>query len=149
MTGRTINEGYAEVHRGVVMPAHCDVLGHMNVRWYVHAFDDGGFHLWPVAGVSLAALREREIAFVVARIEVDYRRELRIGDLFVVEAAFRHVGGRSVRYEQRMHDVETGALCASQAAVEVCFDLAERRSRAIPDDVRATLLEAMPDIVSG
>lgn len=139
-----ISEGFTEVHRGVVMPAHCDVLGHMNVRWYVHAFDDGGFHLWPAAGVSLADLRERDLAFVVARIEVDYRRELGIGDLFVVEGAFRHVGERSIRHEQRLHDVETGELCASQITVEVCFDLKARCSRPIPDNVKEMLLDQVP-----
>lgn len=49
------NEGGArsyEVYRGVVFPWQCDHFGHMNVRWYAHHFDDGGFHLWTMAGVG-------------------------------------------------------------------------------------------------
>ena len=36
-------ENVFEIYRAVVFPWHCDHIGHMNVRWYAHHFDDAGF----------------------------------------------------------------------------------------------------------
>ena len=42
-----------ELTRGIVMPAHCDVYGHMNGRHYAAFFDDAGWHMFGKVGVSL------------------------------------------------------------------------------------------------
>ena len=34
---------WRETYRGIVFPAHCDHLGHMNARFYADPFDDAGF----------------------------------------------------------------------------------------------------------
>jgi acyl-CoA thioester hydrolase len=38
-----MGEQWVELYRSVVMPAHCDLYGHMNVRHYAAFFDDAGF----------------------------------------------------------------------------------------------------------
>ena len=48
-----------EVHRALVFPWRCDHFGHMNARWYGHHFDDGGFHLFAMAGVDVPDCRVR------------------------------------------------------------------------------------------
>ena len=50
-----------DIYRSMVMPAQCDHYGHMNVRWYAHHFDEAGFQIWTVAGVSQGEMRERGI----------------------------------------------------------------------------------------
>ena len=132
-------EGWMETQRGVVFPWHCDHLGHMNVRWYGHFFDDAGFHLWSAIGLSHATLLQRGIVTVVARIETDFHRELAAGELLVVHSAYVRLGGKSLTMAQRMTNAETGELCASQQVVEVFFDPATRKSVAMPDDLRARL----------
>ena len=47
-----------ELTRGIVMPAHCDVYGHMNVRHYAAFFDEAGWHMFARAGISLNGLQE-------------------------------------------------------------------------------------------
>ena len=128
-----------EAHRGVVFPWLCDHIGHMNVRWYAHWFDDAGFHLWTRIGLSHATLKARGIATVIARTETDFRHELNAGELFVVESAFTRLGTKSLACTHRMTNAETGTLCATQTAVEVFFDLATRKAIPIPDDLRAKL----------
>ncbi len=34
---------WMETNRAVVFPRNCDHLGHLNVRWHGHFFDDAGF----------------------------------------------------------------------------------------------------------
>ena len=57
---------WTETHRAVVHPWNCDVLGHMNVRWYAHLFDDAEFHLWSVIGLSHATLKKSGVVTVIA-----------------------------------------------------------------------------------
>ena len=84
-----------ELTRGIVMPAHCDVYGHMNVRHYAAFFDDAGWHMLAKAGVSLTELRAQGLGSVVATLTIDFHHELKAGQLTLVTGAFTRVGDKS------------------------------------------------------
>jgi acyl-CoA thioester hydrolase len=128
-----------ELHRSVVMPAQCDVYGHMNVRHYAALFDDAGWHMFGKAGVSLADLRARGLGSVVATLTIDFHHELKAGELTLITGAFTRVGDKSFSYEMRLYASDTMTHCATQKTVEVCFDTTARTSVRLPDDVRAKL----------
>ena len=132
-----------ELTRGVVMPAHCDVYGHMNVRHYASFFDDAGWHMLAKAGVSLSALQAQGLGSVVATLTIDFHHELKAGQLTLVTGALTHVGDKSFTYEMRLHESESMMQCATQKTVEVCFDTKLRRSTALPRQVRESLLRAI------
>lgn len=134
-----------ELYRSVVFPWHCDHIGHMNVRWYAHHFDDAGFHLWTVAGVSQKSLHESGTSLVVAQITIDYVREMKAGDLMLIRGGFTHVGNKSVRHHLRMYDADTDELRATQDTVEVFFDPVARRSAVMPGPCRERLTAALAD----
>ena len=128
-----------ELSRGIVMPAHCDVYGHMNVRHYAAFFDDAGWHMLAKAGVSLDQLRAQGLGSVVASLTIDFHHEITAGQLIVVTGAITRVGGKSHSYELRMFEVDSMTHCATQKATEVCFDTKLRKSAPWPDDIRAAL----------
>jgi acyl-CoA thioester hydrolase len=134
-----------ETYRAVVFPWHCDHIGHMNVRWYAHHFDDAGFHLWSMAGVSHADIRAHDVGVVVAQIKIDYIKEMNAGDLLVVRNAFTHVGNKSIRHLGRMFNADTGVLCATQETIEVFFDPVKRVSAPMPDTLRQRLSAQVVD----
>ena len=131
-----------ELSRGIVMPAHCDVYGHMNVRHYAAFFDDAGWHMLARAGVSLSDLQARGLGSVVATMTIDFHHEMKAGDLTLVSGAFTRVGDKSYSYELRLYASETMTHCATQKTVEVCFDTTARRSAPLPGDVRQKLQQA-------
>lgn len=131
-----------ELYRSVVMPAHCDLYGHMNVRHYAAFFDDAGFQILGKAGVSLADLRSRGLGTVVASLTIDFHHELTAGQLVLVTGAITKVGAKSVLSEMRMYDADAMTHCATQKTVEVFFDTTRRASVPIPDDVRLKLAAA-------
>lgn len=133
-----------ELHRSVVMPAQCDVYGHMNVRHYAACFDDAGWHMLARAGVSLADLRSRGLGSVVATLTIDFHHELTAGQLILVTGTFTRVGEKSFSYEMRLHESDSMTLCATQKTVEVCFDTTARRSTPLPVDVQAKLAQQVP-----
>jgi acyl-CoA thioester hydrolase len=132
---------WIETARMVVFPAHCDHLGHMNVRWYAYVFDDGSFHIWPEIGITRQLMEEVGAVTVVARTETDFRREVRAGAMVKVETAFLSLGGKSAVHRQRLVDVETGVIHATQRVTEVCFDTRTRKSTEMPPRFRE-LIEA-------
>jgi acyl-CoA thioester hydrolase len=132
-------EGWMETHRAVVFPWHCDHLGHMNVRWYGHFFDDAGFHLWSQIGLSHATLKEQGIVTVIASIKTDFLHECGAGELVLVRSAFTKLGTKSLTMRQRMTNAETGDLIATQEVIEVFFDVTARTATAMPDEIRQKL----------
>lgn len=128
-----------ELSRGIVMPAHCDVYGHMNVRHYAAFFDDAGWHMLAKAGVSLSELQQQGLGSVVATLTIDFHHELTAGQLTLVSGAFTRVGSKSYDYELRLYAADSMTHCATQKVVEVCFDTKARRSARLPDDVSANI----------
>ena len=128
-----------DISRTVVMPAHTDAYAHMNVRHYASFFDDAGYHILACAGVSLTDLRSRGLGSVVATMTIDFHREIRAGQLALIRGAITKVGQKSFAYELRLYEADSMTHCATQTAVEVCFDTTKRASAPFPDDVRAKL----------
>ena len=49
---------WTETNRGVVFPWQCDHYGHLNVRYYTHFFDDAGFQIWSLIGLTLEEIHD-------------------------------------------------------------------------------------------
>ncbi len=132
-------EKWFELYRAIVMPAHCDIYGHMNVRHYAACFDDAGWHFPRMAGLSLEEIRARGLGTVVASLTIDFHHEIRAGQLVLIKGAVTRVGTKSFNHEMRLYEADSMAHCATQKTVEVCFDTKARRGVPLPEDVKAKL----------
>jgi acyl-CoA thioester hydrolase len=132
-------EKWFDMWRGIVMPAHCDVYGHMNVRHYAAFFDDAGWHFPRLAGLSLEEIRGRGLGTVVATLSIEFHHEIRAGQLVLIRGAVTRVGTKSFSHELRLYEADSMQHCATQKSVEVCFDTRERKGIALPEDVAAKL----------
>ena len=128
-----------ELYRNIVMPAQCDGYGHLNVRYYAAFFDDAGWHIPRMAGLSLDELRAGGLGTVAATLTIDFIHELRVGQLLVIQAAVTRVGTKSFAHEMRLYEADSMTHCATQKTVEVCFDTQARRSAPLPENFRAGL----------
>ncbi|HKB94515.1 MAG TPA: thioesterase family protein [Gaiellaceae bacterium] len=112
-----------------------DALGHLNHAACVTYFDEARDH----------ALRETVGDFdtwpnVVAHVDVDYRREVRLGVReILVRTRIVDVGRTSVSFEQALLG-EDGEAAVEAETVLVAWDPETRRSRAITEAERAALL---------
>jgi acyl-CoA thioester hydrolase len=134
-----------DLTRSVVMPSHCDIYGHLNVRNYAAFFDDAGWHLPTLAGLSLDEIRARGLGTVVATLTIDFHHEIRAGQLVLIRGTVTRVGTKSFAHEMRLYEADSMTHCATQKTVEVCFDTARRAAAALPEDVRAKLAVLAPD----
>ncbi len=81
----------------------------------------------------------REFTFILARVEIDYRRPLWLHDQPLVGIGVAHVGQRSFRFAYEIWEQQTGQLAAQAITVQVMYDYRQERSIPIPEDVRRIL----------
>jgi acyl-CoA thioester hydrolase len=132
-------KNWFDLSRTIVLPSHCDSYGHMNVRHYAAFFDDAGWHILGMAGISLSDVRRRGLGTVVASLSIEFHHEITAGQLALVKGAVTRVGTKSFSYELRLYEAESMTHCATEKAVEVCFDTQARKGVALPEDMRTKL----------
>ncbi len=132
-------ENWFELYRNIVMPAQCDAYGHLNVRHYAGFFDDAGWHIPRMAGLSLDAIRAGGLGTVAATITIDFLHELRAGQLLVIKGAVTRVGTKSFSHEMRLYEADAMTHCATQKTVEVCFDTRARKGIPWPEEIKRKL----------
>jgi acyl-CoA thioester hydrolase len=132
-------ENWFDLSRSIVLPVHCDSYGHMNVRHYAGFFDDAGWHILGMAGISLSEVKRRGLGTVVATLTIEFHHEITAGQLALIKGAVTRVGTKSFSYELRLYEADSMTHCATETAVEVCFDTKARTGVPLPEDVRTKL----------
>ena len=108
-----------------------DLLGHLNQSVYHEYLEEGRAALFEQLGLR--------VAFVLARVELDYRSEIR-RDHGEVEVVVRpsKVGRSSVTVFNEIVRPD-GTVAATGTSVLVAWDPDERRSRVLTEEERAAL----------
>ncbi|AJY42618.1 acyl-CoA thioesterase [Burkholderia humptydooensis] len=130
-----------ETYHGVVYPAQTDAMGHMTVQYYVAAFDQAMWHLVARLGYNPKWRDERHEGWADVRYEIDFRSELRTGDLFSVVSKVVDAGRSSLKSLHRLVGPD-GTVVAELAMTSVYFHLVDRKSIPIPDTIRERVLKA-------
>jgi len=73
-------------------------------------------------GFSVSELAGQGTAFVVARVEIDYRSSARLGETIVVKTSLSELTRTSILFGTTMTDKATGRLIAEAQARLVCVD---------------------------
>jgi len=123
-------------YRGTVYPWHCDQMGHMNVMWYVGKFDEATWHLLAAVGLTPTRLVQEGIGMAAVEQHIEYKRELRAGDLLTIHSSMREVREKVLIFAHEMTNQETQELAARTVLTGVCMDTTTRRARPLPPDVR-------------
>jgi acyl-CoA thioester hydrolase len=141
-------EKQLELLRGVVHPWHHDHFDHMNVRHYVPFFDDAVYHMWTRLGAPYSRmLSEHGVHTVSAEARTGFVKELKAGDLIVVDGVVSRIGSKSASFHLRMLHADTEDVHATYDLVEVFFDPETRTSAPIPAPVRKRLGEHLVEPV--
>jgi len=110
-------------------------MGHMNVMWYVGKFDEATWQILAAMGATPSRLRTEGFGLVAVEQHIEYKRELRAGDLLTIRSAVLEAKEKSVRFSHEMRNDETGELAATMLVVGVCIDTTVRKARVLPPDI--------------
>ena len=122
-----------------VKPEWIDHNGHMNVGYFVVAFDEATDAVYETWGIGEDYPDESGCSVFTLGVNVDYLAELFEGDPIVIETRLLDHDAKRIHYVHTMQHAESGALAAVNECLCMNVSLAERRSAVFPDDVRAKL----------
>lgn len=134
-----------DVHSGRVRAEWIDVNEHMNVAYYVLAFDLGVDALWAQFGITDDYLREQRGSTFAVDCRVGYERELTLGEPYVITAQILAYDEKRVHQFQRMYHAEHGFLAATCEWLNLHVDLDARRVTPWPKAV----LDAISTFAAG
>jgi len=126
-------------HRLEVRFRDCDALGHTNNAVYLTYLEQARLAHWrSLWGFGTPRTPSDMPGVILARVEADYKRQSRFGDVLEVRLTVAEIGRSSFRYEYEIVD-EQGRIVLVAKSVQVMYDYAAERPVAIPDAIRALL----------
>ena len=114
---------------------------HMNVAYYVLAFDQATDELLRFVGVAEDYIKSCRRTMFALECHVTYRRELRGGDPIRVTTQLLGYDAKKMHFAHHMYHRDEGYLAAASEWMSIHVDLETRRSVEFPDDVAQRLGE--------
>lgn len=130
------------LYQGAVRPEWIDYNGHMNVAYYVLAFDWATDAFFAFIGADESYVKQRGMSLFALEAHVTYQRELRAGDPLRVTTQLLGFDNKRLHYFHQMHHGTEGWLAATGEWLSLHVDLEARRAAPFPDDI-ATRLTAL------
>ena len=127
------------LHTETVRPEWIDYNGHMNVAYYVLAFDHATDRLLDHTGLGLAYVEAENRSVFVLEMHVTYEREVTEGDPLAFTTRILDIDAKRVHLFHNMHHGTEGWLAAANELVLMHIDLEARRSCPLPDSALETL----------
>lgn len=130
-------------YRGVVGSWEIDLMGHMNVTWYVAKFNHGTWTMFDHVGLTAEYLLANNVGVAAVQENISYRRELHAGSRIFVRTRMISLREKVFVYGHEMVREDTEEIAATCEITSVCIDTVARRSRpfdaAIADRIRALM----------
>jgi acyl-CoA thioester hydrolase len=123
-------EGFDFVHREIVRFRDVDSMGHVNNAVFLTYLEEARIAFLLPLGAEASSM-------ILARVEIDFRAPLRMGDEVEIGVRPANLGTKSFELE---YEVRTRDLVAAEAkTVIVSFDYASGRSIEVPESWREAL----------
>jgi len=119
-----------------IRPEWTDQNGHMNVAFYVLAFDQATDIFLQQLELGWTVLAEGRSIFTLA-MNVDYLNEVFAGETIVIESRLLDCDSKRLHYYHQMTRERDGELAATNEIVAVHVSMATRRSAPLPDATAA------------
>jgi len=99
-------------YRGAVHLHHLDHMGHMNVQHYVGMFDHATWILIAELGLTAEWFREQNCGMAALEQNIQYKRELRAGDVIEIHSGVLELGNKTMRITHEMRHFTGGWVAA-------------------------------------
>lgn len=126
---------------GKVLPEWIDNNGHMNVAYYVLAFDHGVDALWERLGITSEYIQIENLSTFGVECHITYKMELMEGEPFLITSQILAYDEKRIHQFQRMYHAEKNSLAATAEWMNLHVDMTSRRVTAFPESILSALQE--------
>ena len=102
-----------------------DYNDHMNVAYYVMAFDLGIDTFKDVIGITLESIQRKKRSTVALESHITYQQEAKLGDSLRIETRIVDFAGKRIHYYQEMYRDQE--LLSTQETLSISFDTVARK----------------------
>jgi len=129
----------SEIDRGTVRPEWIDFNDHMNVAYYVLAFDCAIDRVWARIGIDDDFIRRTRGSTFAVETHVTYQGELRRDDTYFVTLELLAYDQKRIHQFHRMYHGTKGFLAATAEWMTLHVNLDSRRVQPWPESVLEAL----------
>lgn len=133
------------LHRETVPPAWSDYNGHMNLAYYLLAFDHATDAFFDHIDLGHAYRLKSEHSLFTLEAHVSYARELNEGDAMRFATQLVAFDEKRLHYFHWMYHESLGYLAATNELLSIHVSLATRRASAMPADALERLERLMAE----
>lgn len=126
-------------HRAEVLPEWIDYNGHMNVAYYVLAFDHATDAFYDYLGLDADYRRTMAGSTFAVESYVTYQREVLEADPLRFTTQLIAYDSKRLRFFHRMYHATDGYLAATSEWLSLHVDLKSRRVAPMPDWIQTRL----------
>ena len=139
MTSNAVARQGVPICEGTVLPEWIDANEHMNVAYYVLAFDQAVDSLWNRFGIDEEYIRNRKLSTFGVECHLTYQGEMNLGDPYVVTAQVLAYDEKRIHQIQHMYHADKGYLAATGEWMNLHVDIESRRVTPWPDEIIAAI----------
>jgi acyl-CoA thioester hydrolase len=133
------NDGMV-ITTATVLPEWLDYNNHMNVAYYIAAFDIGIDELKTVYGIDSDYISNEQCSTVALEAHITYQNEASLGEELQIRSRILDFDSKRTHlYQEMYHDDD---LLATQETLSISFDLNARKSQPFAPMIAANI-EAM------
>lgn len=130
-----------EVIRGHVLPEWIDINNHMNVAYYVLAFDQGVDLLWGRFGLTDDYIKTHSSSTFAVESHITWQREIAEAEPYIVTTQILAYDEKRIHQFMRMYHADEHYLVATAEWMNLHVDLEERRVAPWPGEIRALIAQ--------
>ena len=128
-------------HRETIPTDYLDVMGHMNVRWYVALYDTAAWKFFESFGMNEAYYRTEQAGGFALKQFIQYLAEVRVGETIAIHGRVLGRSAKRVQFMLFMVNETTQVLASTFGVLGSHADMSVRRTSPYPPEI-ATKLDA-------
>lgn len=120
-----------------------DYNGHMNVGYYLVAFDLAAEPFFDWLGFTTELRKNNNVSTFALETHLNFLREVKEGDEIRFETRLIDYDGKRVHFFQEMYQVEQNYLAASHESLGAYIDMEKRKTTTMPEQITQRLDEVL------
>ncbi len=136
-------EAPLQVHESKVLPEWIDYNGHMNVAYYVLAFDHATDSFFNYLGIGEEYKNKYNFSTFTLEGHITYDREVLQGDPLSFKTYLLDYDEKRLHYFHEMYHANQGYLASTNELITIHIDMSVRRSAPFAPELLTKLEEVM------
>ncbi len=135
--------GYVESYRGQVLASECDLLGHMNIQFYISRLSHAIWNMCYFVGITPEEIKGGKRGLATVQQDSQYLAEVMAGDILHMETAVLKASEKTITFYHKLINSETGKTALTNTSVVVYMDLDARKATPLTPLMREKLTHFM------